>query len=118
MTYKESNDNSKERDCSRMKGFMSIMKCDYCKKQGHSSEECWTKHPVKRKKLGNLGEEPGRLSYPGYRDQENGPTPVPYGYVVREIRHMLCRYPCEDVREFVGILGFQRSNSQRLESRS
>ncbi|MCP4255454.1 MAG: hypothetical protein GY775_19035 [Candidatus Scalindua sp.] len=48
MTYKESNDNSKERDCSRMKGFMSIMKCDYCKKQGHSSEECWTKHPSKR----------------------------------------------------------------------
>ncbi len=51
---------------------------------------------VKDEKLGNLGEEPGRLSYPGYQDQENGPTPVPYGHVVREIRHMFGNLPDGD----------------------
>ncbi len=51
---------------------------------------------VKHEKLGNLGEEPGRLSCPGYRDQENGLTPVPYGHVVREIRHMFGDLPDGD----------------------
>ncbi len=46
MTYKESNNSSKEQDCSRMKGFGSIMKCDYCKKPGTQQRRMLDKVPL------------------------------------------------------------------------
>ncbi len=47
MTYKESKENRKEENAG-MKGFLTISKCDHCKKQGHNIKECWTKDPSKR----------------------------------------------------------------------
>ncbi len=47
MTYKESKENWKEQNTG-MKGFLTISKCDHCKKQGHNIKECWIKNPSKR----------------------------------------------------------------------
>ncbi len=47
MTYKESKENGKVQNTG-MKGFLTVSKCDYCKKQGHNIKEYWIKGPSKR----------------------------------------------------------------------
>ncbi len=47
ILYQSRKEHGKEQNTG-MKGFLTISKCDYCKKQGHNIKECWIKDPSKR----------------------------------------------------------------------